>query len=274
LRDRWHNWVYGKPARRKALRKRLLDINPFLWLAARAWLKPIAAWLSLGIIAIWWFTVRAILASDWHDELFGIMTALLLNSLLKLWVAVEAGQRLADDQKIGALELLLSTPLNVRDILRGQLLALRRQFLGPLVFVILIELVLTFALAWHSPLYASRTYSYGNASLGLLAADLAALVWVAIASALTAKNPNQASINTILRILILPWLAWLVVVTITRVWLMLRGTHEPGWEFYLYLWVWLGLLADAAFGLPAWWLVRTRFRELALQRLSTSKPAI
>ena len=52
----------------------------------------------------------------------------------------------------------------------------------------------------------------------------------------------------------------------------IHGSNEPGWKFYLYLWVWLGLLADAAFGLPAWWLVRTRFRELALQRLSISKP--
>jgi hypothetical protein len=198
--------------------------------------------------------------------------ALLLNSLLKLWVTVEAGQRLADDQKLGALELLLSTPLTVRDILRGQFLALRRQFLGPLIFVVVVELSLAFAVAAKSPLYASRTYAFGNASLLLLAADLAALCWVAIASALTAKNPNQASVNTILRILLLPWVAWLTIITITNVWLMLHGSNEPSWKFYLYLWVWLGLLADAAFGLPAWWLVRTRFRELALQRLSLSKP--
>lgn len=272
LRDRFQTWLYGNPARRKAHRKRLLDINPFLWLAARAWLKPITAWFSLGIIVIWWVVVRSYLDSSWHDEMLSFTTALLLNSLLKLWVAVEAGQRLADDQKLGALELLLSTPLTVREILRGQLLALRRQFLGPLIFVIVIELGLTLALAWYSPHDASRTYSFGNASLGLLAADLAAVVWVAISSALTAKNPNQASINTILRILILPWLAWLTIVTLAAVWLMLHGAREPAWQFYLYLWVWLGLLADAAFGLPAWWRVRTRFRELALQRLSTSKP--
>ena len=41
---------------------------------------------------------------------------------------------------MGSLELLLSTPLGVRDILRGQLLALRRQFLGPIVVVAIIVL--------------------------------------------------------------------------------------------------------------------------------------
>jgi hypothetical protein len=272
LRDRWQTFVYGNPAKRKAHRKRLLDINPFLWLAARAWFKPIGPWLGLAIIASWWFGVRAILDSNWRDEMLCFTTALLLNALLKLWVAVEAGQRLADDQKLGALELLLSTPLTVRDILLGQFLALRRQFLGPLIFVFVVQLTLTFALASAAPLYSSRTRAFGYASLLLLAADLVALFWVAIASALTAKNPNQASINTILRILILPWVAWLTIVTITNVWLMLHGSNEPSAEFYLYLWFWLGLIADAAFGLPAWWLVRTRFRQLALQRLSTSKP--
>jgi ABC-type transport system involved in multi-copper enzyme maturation permease subunit len=272
FRDRWQNWVYGNPAKRKALRKRLLDINPFLWLASRSWFKPIGPWLGLAIIAGWWFTVRAFLDTGWHEEMLCFTTAFLLNCLLKLWVAVEAGQRLADDQKLGALELLLSTPLTVRDILRGQFLALRRQFLGPLIFVVVVEVSLTFALAWYTPLYAARTRTFGEAGLLLLAADLAALVWVAIASALTAKNPNQASVNTILRILILPWVAWLTIVTIINVWLMLHGSNEPGWKFYLYLWVWLGLLADAVFGLSAWWLVRTRFRDLALQRLSTSKP--
>jgi hypothetical protein len=272
LRDRWQTWVYGNPARRKALRKRLLDINPFLWLAARAWFKPIGPWGGLAILAGWWFTVRAFLDSSWHEEMLCITTAFLLNSLLKLWVAVEAGQRLADDQKLGALELLLSTPLTIRDILRGQFLALRRQFLGPLIFVVVVELSLTFALAWYSPLDASRTRAFGEAALLVLGADLAALTWVAIVSALTAKNPNQASINTVLRILILPWVAWLIIITITNVWLMLHGSKGPDWKFYLYLWVWLGLLADAVFGLSAWWLVRTRFRELALQRLSISKP--
>jgi hypothetical protein len=150
---------------------------------------------------------------------------------------------------------------------------LRRQFLGPLIFVFAVELALTFAAASHSPLYEARTHAFGNASLLILAADLAALFWVAIASALTAKNPNQASINTIFRILILPWVLWLTIVTITNVWFMLHGSNELGWKFYLYLWVWLGLLADAVFGLSAWWLLRTRFRELALHRLSISKPS-
>src|ERR1051326_7615744 len=185
---------------------------------------------------------------------------------------VAMDERLADDQKLGALELILSTPLTVREILLGQFLALRRQFLGPLLVVVVVQLGLTIALAHHTPYSASRIYAYGRSSLLLLFADLAAVSWVAIAAALTAKTPNHASVSTIFRLLILPWLLWFVIVTIGAVWLLLHGRNEPGWEFYLNLLFWLGLLADAVFGIPAWWRVRTRFRQLALQRLSASKP--
>src|SRR5205814_5695720 len=106
------------PARRRSLRARLLNVNAFYWLASRAWFKPIGVWLALAFVAAWWLFMRAELHFDWFDEMLCFTTALLLNSLLKLWIAVETGQRLAEDQKIGALELLLSTPMTVRDILR------------------------------------------------------------------------------------------------------------------------------------------------------------
>ena len=50
--------------------------------------------------------------------------------------------------------------------------------------------------------------------------------------------------------------------------LALGKEWSPGWEFYLALWVGLGLAADLLFGLMAWWQLRTRFRELALRRFN------
>src|SRR5437879_2053312 len=122
-RGRSQQWVYGAADRRKALRTRLLDVNAFYWLAARAWFKPAGVWVALGFVVCWWFYLRLSLGFNWHDDSLCFTTALMLNALLKLWIGVEAGQRLAEDQKMGSLELLLSTPLTVRDILLGQLLA-------------------------------------------------------------------------------------------------------------------------------------------------------
>jgi ABC-type transport system involved in cytochrome c biogenesis permease component len=267
---RWHGFwqacSFGRSAPRQAFRKRLLDENAFYWLAARARLKPVQVWIFLGLMAVWWLVGRVFSGADWHDEPVAITTALLLNTTLKCWVAIEAGQRLADDQNSGALELLLSSPLKVRDILRGQLLALRRQFLWPVVVVITIEICFMCQVHGRSP--DPKIIPVWTYRMLLLVADVLALSWVAMASALTAKNQNQATLRTIWRILILPWVVEGLVVLVRYVWsgLVLGRVWSPDWMLYQKLWFWLGLGADLGFGLWAWWLLRTRFRQLAMQR--------
>ena len=73
-----------------------------------------------------------------------------------------------------------------------------------------------------------------------------------------------------MRVLVLPWAVFGAVVGAYSVWfgLGLGKTWEPGWQFYLKLWVGLGLAADLLFGLIAWWQLRYRFRELALRRFN------
>jgi len=268
----WHACSFGRAAPRQAFRRRLLDVNAFYWLAARARLKPAQVWTFLGLMAGWWLGGWLIAGATWRDESVAITTALLLNMTLKVWVVIEAGQRLAEDQKSGALELLLSSPLSVGEILRGQLLALRRQFLWPLVVVIACELC--FMGQVHGRSNDPRVLPLWTAAMLLLVADMLALSWVAMASALTARNQNQATLRTIWRILILPWVAGGAVVLIGHVWsgLVLDTEWDPGWSFYLKLWFWLGLGADLGFGLWAAWLLHTRFRQLALQRYDP-KPA-
>ena len=211
--------------------------------------------------------MRAQLHFNWFDELLCFTTVLLLNSLLKLWVAVETGQRLAEDQKMGALELLLSTPLRIKDILSGQWLALRRQFLWPLILVFAVELLLVSLAPRREFQLDNRMRAFGTAGIVMLVTDLMALIWVAMASALTAKTPNQASVSTVFRIMILPWMLWMAVVAVTNLWVMTFGGDTFGWKFYLGLWVSLGLAADLLFGFPAWWKLQTSFRELALKRI-------
>ncbi len=137
----WQTWNYGHAIHHAAYRKKLLDVNAFYWLAARARLKPLHVWTFLILIGGWWGYVH-FLANGTVTDFVDITMALLLNSTLKLWLTLEAGHRLAEDKKIGSLELILSTPLDARDIVRGQMLALRRQFFLPTLAVILIALYL------------------------------------------------------------------------------------------------------------------------------------
>jgi hypothetical protein len=265
----WAGWSYGKGGSRKAFRKRLLDVNAFYWLAARVRLKPALVWAFLGFMVIWWIYVSIKSGSFLMFE--GIIaTALILNLTFKLWVAVETAQRLGEDQSMGALELLLSTRLTVRDILRGQLLALRRQFLWPLVVIIAVELVFTGAAMHRFRGEGDRMFLTWMAGILMLLADLVTLVWVAISSALISKNPNQAIIRTISRVLILPWVLFGVVAVSGNVVASVLRTVHLDWRFYLGLWFWLGVLVDAGFGVIAWLTVRTRFRDLAQTAVGSS----
>src|SRR5258708_6626596 len=130
-RDFWQAWSFGSVAKRPAYRKQLLDINAFYWLAARARLKPLHVWVFFALLGCWWLGGWLASRDYWLDDSVKLTPAIILNLTLKSWITVETSQRLAEDQKSGALELLLSSPLTVRDILRCLLLALRRQFLTP-----------------------------------------------------------------------------------------------------------------------------------------------
>src|SRR5207244_2054646 len=84
-RERWQAWTYGGTSSRAGLRKRLLHVNAFYWLAARAWFKPAGVWLALGSIAWWWLYMLVVLKFSWAEESFSLTTGFMLNFLLKLW---------------------------------------------------------------------------------------------------------------------------------------------------------------------------------------------
>ncbi len=266
-RDLWHRWSYGNPQHKDSFRKRLLDINAFYWLAGRARLKPVHVWTFLGLAGCWWLWGRLATGGLWLDEAVNLTMALILNSTLKLWIALEAGQRLADDQKMGALELLLTTPLSVRDIVKGQLLALRRQFLKPVLAVIVVELILMELSLDHPSTDKTQVVATFVAGILMLVCDMIALSWVAMSKALAAKSLNRAIIATIIRVLILPWIGFGIAALAVNLWYVLwsRNGWTPGWEFYLGWWFGLGIFTDLFFGLIARWRLQHHFRRFAMR---------
>ncbi len=192
--------------------------------------------------------------------------------MLKIWITSEAGWRLGEDRKLGALELLLSTPLEVEDILQGQMLALKRQFLAPLIAALVIESVFLVA-SMHGN--SSDTeglaalVSFWVAGLFLLVADIAALSAVAMWVSLTARNPNRTTGITVRRVLILP----LAIGAAILILLAIFRQEENGWKLTLGLWFGLGILADAFFGGRAWWRLRHEFREAAVHRV-VARPSL
>jgi ABC-type transport system involved in multi-copper enzyme maturation permease subunit len=269
-RERWRGWSYGNLTERAGFRRRLLDRNAYFWLAARARMRPAYLWAVLGLVACGWVWGLAHSGRDWLDEMTYVLTGLLLNVIIKVWFALEAGRSFAEDRRQGALELLLSTPLTEHDILRGQMLALKRQFGGPVMVVLLVFFL--FAMAVSSNALSSQEPQdqilwiiFWAAAMVVLVADLVALYWVGMWAGLTAKNPTRAAASNVGRILVLPWVALGFGVLVASVaWPNVDDTQVL--KLFLGMWFGLGLVADLGFGAWARHRLLTDFRLAATRR--------
>jgi hypothetical protein len=258
-----------------AFRQRSLDQNAYYWLAARPWWKGRLVWGLLGVALFW--LVSMIFSVGWLDETICLPVAFILNGAFKFWITLEAGQTLAEDMRSGAFELLLATPLSPMDIVRGQLLALRRLFLKPLLVTAGINLLFMGVLMTaphHVRSIPVVVYCWlWPAAILMLAADTATLSVVAMEAALTEKNLTRASLKTVRRVLVLPWALWAGVLALERTWSFLFPDYSLyAWWFDLGCWFGIGMLLDFLFARGAWRRLTRNFRALALRRFEPAPP--
>lgn len=277
-RGRWHDWLRGSAAVRATVRARLLAVNPFYWLAGHDRRKPLLVWLVLAAAVglIFWSYAK-------QDPFSYLFLAYLLHAGLKIWVVWEACRRLVEDRRSGTLEVLLCTPLSVREILRGQWLALRRQFGGPILAILLIDLLLL----WFGLLSTTTVRSLGRsefllaflAGMVIFLLDVVVLAWLGMWLGLKSASATRVALGAWLRVMVLPWVLFYGASMVVMMFLMtvqmtggratgvtIMGTFRPTAEFFIGLWFALALCVDLAFGLWAWRRLRRDFRSVAAQR--------
>jgi len=265
-RERLQLWKYGTTAVRHAFRTRLLEVNPFFWLAGRDRLKPAYVCAFLGAAAAGWLWLFFKYSKDLLTSESYIPTALILHTVLKFWVAAEACRPLAEERRSGTLELLLSTPLTVPDILRGQMLALKRQFGGPVMIVLLIDLVMF--IAGRNDRFVDSTHDWMMLCIaGILTflADLYTIAWVGMWLGLTAKRATWASSGALMRVLVLPWIIFTIF---TSVMVFSSRWSEPQ-NFLLGAWFAISILTDLFFFSWARGNLLNGFRMVVAQRFET-----
>lgn len=276
-RLRWRRWregqVFGAGGLRRAFRERLLAVNPFFWLTSRDRLRPLYVWTLLAAAALVWLWGRLTFGRDWEDPGVLLMFSQSLYGLLKLWIAAAAVVRLAEDRRSAALELLLTTPLDVGEIQNGLRRSLSRQFLGPLLALVVLDVFFCW-LAMHQ-FYSDREMMFWTcaARVSLLGMDVLTLwalgPWVAV----TVRHANQAAANLLIRVCVLPWLAFLVLVFLAALVSEWRGRTGGSFEFteHTALWTWfvLGLANDLFWLAYARVKMRQHFREAAAARFES-----
>ena len=268
LRQTWRNWAYGDSEQRRAFRKRLLDQNAFFWLTSRLRIQPALVWGVLGLLVCGWLYGYFKVKREWLDAGVFATFGIIMNLLIKGWFGSECGRQLAEDRHSGALELLLSTPMTVKEIVHGQWLTMRRQFFKPTVFVLSVWF-LFMVLGARDTIHGDDRAAwicFWIALMGMLGVDLVALFWVGLSQALVAKNPTYAGSATVFRVLVVPWICY-------ALFLLLIASNMGGssWGFFLGLWVVLGLVVSMIFGVTAYNRVIFDFRTLAERRF-TSQP--
>ena len=203
-------------ASKKRQRDRMLSVNPVFWLIGR---EPGLRWLVWGIVIIWGILVF-FLSGRSPKSISGLYyPARVCGFVLKMLVAIQVCRFFAEGRRSGALEVLLATPLRNREILRGQTLALKSIFLGPLIVFLafcFIPVGAQVAYTW-SRSGASQAWQVLGGMVGLgmgsvmvlwlalgLFADILAITAVGSWLALSMKKPALAPAATILFVLVLP----------------------------------------------------------------------
>jgi ABC-type transport system involved in multi-copper enzyme maturation permease subunit len=261
-REKLNEFQLGSAGRRRAFRARLLEVNPFYWLLARHRTKPFAVWAFLGLVALVWAIGLSNSPRAWRDDWGYLWTAVIVHTVLKFWMVTESCRRFSSDRQSGALELLLSTPITVKELVRGQILALERQFAGPLFVVLLMDFVFLLAGRHDSDLLVVWI-----AGMVIFVADIVALAWVGMWRGLNSRRPNRAAAAAMVRVLVLPWMIFLLLLTLAAV-TDAFGRRMGNWDgkSAVYLWATISLLVNAYFAIPARRRLLKQFRSVATTR--------
>lgn len=194
LRHRAYELRFGSPTRRAKIRQHLLESNPLFWLASRDRVNSLALTFLCAVILM-------------IGHLFKVpQLALFIASLaILLRMAHASSHSISEDQKNGALELLLSTTLTVPEILNGLNRAMLRRFAAPVTFVILWSWIF---IVPNSGLLITM---FVICSSILFLATWLALSWVGLWFALRRK-PTAAAWTALAVVVLPPWLIWLAAI--------------------------------------------------------------
>jgi hypothetical protein len=211
----WRRASNEKSAR---ARRRWLEVNPILWLGGREAGMGLVVAIVAGLSVV---ALGLLVSGAW--DLLGAGAGLLgvLQALLWLvttfWVVAHASRFFIDGRRTGLLELVLTTPLSVPEILRGHWGALWRTFRSPVLGLLVMQGVLGVA-QWAQSRGSARGVGSGGfpvdfasyqavsiaAGLVLSITGLLALTWFGMWMGLTSRKLPVAVVKTLAFVWLIP----------------------------------------------------------------------
>ncbi len=259
-------WRQGSSRVRARHRHALLNANAYYWLSARDRLKPFYVLWFLAACGVLWLVLWFYNRRDMVEQEAFLATALVLHTALKVWMASEAGRQFYDDRRNNALELTLSTPLPVGEILEGEFLALFRQF-GPAVGIVLIFDMLGIVVSARMRFGADAEWLLTwVATIVIFLLDAATIAALGMWLGLTTKRFSRAIARNLFLVLVLPWIIFFLLIA----WMAFsRFTSLNSLNFVIGIFFVISLLTDAVLFLKCSRHLTTRFRLFATQRFES-----
>jgi len=290
--NRLYRMKYGSAKRQIRLRRKLSNRNPVFWLACRE------RWQSSGLWIIGLLLAAVLLAFACgklpRQELF-ISSALgwIYMMVLYLGAASRTGRFFVEARQSGLTELLLATPLNEREIVRGQWKASLRMFGLPILLVLAAQVAASF-FSRELPGHYAGTTPGGSLDVALVvvnavvpvlttAGNVIALAWFGMWMGMTSRSSHIATLKTIVFVQLIPFLVFYFVAILGAMLIFMPGLRNvkaappPSWVNWYPLVIMsvlslLTLSKDVVFFIWSRNRLYSRFREQAARNLGQTKP--
>lgn len=210
-----HASNFGSAGQGHAFRTRHLDTNPIGWLTLRHRLRVKAIWSTYALVILMVSVFCAVYWSEAEWQPAFVWTSILLHAVTKFDLCALAARQFREERHSGSIELLLTTPLRIGEIIRGQWRALFQIYRWPLLAVICLDISVMAALLLldrHNLPEVVQAPGGWLMAVGLFVLfglgqllDLAALGWLGMWVGLNSRVPAQGSSPAIGIILVLPW---------------------------------------------------------------------
>jgi hypothetical protein len=225
----------------------------------------------MGLCLVAFLAVTPIPGGSWWASL--AVLAVVMHLVLKFLVTARACGALMQQRQSGELELLLTTPLDVPEILRGHLLSIKRQYCGLVLSVLGLDAFLA-VMAWYDTggWEGSGWALVFGLEVAWLLLNLYVLAWAGLCFGMTCKSLAQAIRRTIIYVLLTPWAGMVASAAIVGLLTSGRGLNDQT-AFVAGIWFAI-LLVVCNLGFLGWSMneLRENFRVLAAHQSIPRSP--
>jgi ABC-type transport system involved in multi-copper enzyme maturation permease subunit len=216
LSERLKTFVRSRTLNSGDARRDILDTIPFTWPNLRSRWKGWNPWIGGGVILAAWTGIGLTFGPDFFEFPAWVALSILLHLHLKACLSNDAQRSFFDARRSGAMELLLTLPVDDRRHVQEHLLALRRNYLKPMLTVLFLDVGLTAAVLSGEAFQNADSLEWlltMTGRCGFLVLDSLALAYFGLWIGASTRR-TQIHQEPFLIVIIGPWLVLLLLLAL------------------------------------------------------------